>query len=106
MWVIYLNDMTEYLEYLSEYFSPNEAEPGYSLSISHGRGGARLSHDHEKQYHYVHQSLSLWREIQHEMFMLWSLAENDLLEDDNMYRLRDTGQGLNRVQCEHLLVAR
>jgi hypothetical protein len=46
----------------------------------------------------VLQSLSLWREIQHEMFKLWGLAEQDLLDDSNMYRLRDTGQGLNRVQ--------
>lgn len=33
------------------------------------------------------------------MFQLWCLAEQDLLSSDNMYRLRDTGQGLNRVQA-------
>ena len=32
------------------------------------------------------------------MFHLWSLAEQDLLSDSSPYRLRDTGQGLNRVQ--------
>src|SRR5688572_21683250 len=32
------------------------------------------------------------------MFKLWSLADKDLLSEDNIYRLRDTGQGLNRVQ--------
>jgi hypothetical protein len=32
------------------------------------------------------------------MFHLWSLAEQDLLADSLPYRLRDTGQGLNRVQ--------
>ena len=71
---------------------------GYSLSINYGKGGARLSHDHEKQYNFVFQTLSLWREIQHEMFKLWNLAEQDLLDEICMYRLKDTGQGLNRVQ--------
>ena len=33
------------------------------------------------------------------MFQLWSLAEQDLLSSDITYRLRDTGQGLNRVQA-------
>jgi hypothetical protein len=32
------------------------------------------------------------------MFHLWSLAEQDLLSETVPYRLRDTGQGLNRVQ--------
>jgi hypothetical protein len=32
------------------------------------------------------------------MFHLWSLAEQDLLSESISYRLRDTGQGLNRVQ--------
>ena len=32
------------------------------------------------------------------MFHLWSLAEQDLLAERVPYRLRDTGQGLNRVQ--------
>ena len=34
-----------------------------------------------------------------DMFRLWSLAEQDLLSPDFTYRLRDTGQGLNRVQA-------
>lgn len=33
------------------------------------------------------------------MFHLWSLAEQDLLSETSPYRLRDTGQGLNRVQA-------
>lgn len=33
------------------------------------------------------------------MFRLWSHAEQDLLSTDATYRLRDTGQGLNRVQA-------
>jgi hypothetical protein len=35
------------------------------------------------------------------MFHLWSLAEQDLLSETVPYRLRDTGQGLNRVQAAH-----
>ena len=31
------------------------------------RGGARLSHSHDRQYAYVLQSLTLWREISHEV---------------------------------------
>lgn len=34
-----------------------------------------------------------------DMFHLWSLAEQDLLSENVSYRLRDTGQGLNRVQA-------
>ncbi|KIM46468.1 hypothetical protein M413DRAFT_64978 [Hebeloma cylindrosporum] len=90
--------------YLKEYFHPTSAkEPHSSLAIRSGKGGARLSHDHSKQYAYVLQSLTLWREILHGkffyMFHLWSLAEQDLLSTNVPYRLRDTGQGLNRVQA-------
>ncbi|KAJ7126437.1 hypothetical protein C8R43DRAFT_1028956 [Mycena crocata] len=86
--------------YLKQYFHPTEAkDPKASLSIRSGKNGARLSHDHSKQYAYVIQSLTLWREILHDMFHLWSLAESDLLSENVPYRLRDTGQGLNRVQA-------
>ncbi|KAF8969389.1 hypothetical protein BDZ97DRAFT_1902510 [Flammula alnicola] len=86
--------------YLKEYFHPTQAkDPHASLAIRSGKGGARLSHDHSKQYAYVLQSLTLWREILHDMFHLWSLAEQDLLSENVPYRLRDTGQGLNRVQA-------
>ncbi|KDQ13400.1 hypothetical protein BOTBODRAFT_33707 [Botryobasidium botryosum FD-172 SS1] len=84
--------------YLKKYFHPTRAEEGASLAIRSGRGGARLSHDHGKQYAYVLQSLTLWSGILHDMFHLWSLAEQDLLSTQATYRLRDTGQGLNRVQ--------
>jgi len=69
-----------------------------SLAIRAGSRGARLSHSHSQQYQYALQSLTLWREIQHDMFKLWCLAEEDLLDEGNYYSLRDTGQGLNRVQ--------
>lgn len=71
----------------------------FSLAISYGRGGARLSHNHERQYRYVRQSMTLWSEIMRNMFMLWTLADNDLLSDKIRYRLTDTGQGLNRVKA-------
>lgn len=32
------------------------------------------------------------------MFRLWCLAEEDLVSEDSSYELRDTGQGLHRVQ--------
>ncbi|KAJ1300553.1 hypothetical protein OPQ81_002207 [Rhizoctonia solani] len=95
--------------YLKKYFHPTKCtttknledaskveQP--SLAIKSGRNGARLSHDHSRQYTYVLQSLTLWREILGDMFHLWTLAESDLLSTRSLYRLRDTGQGLNRVQ--------
>jgi len=39
----------------------------------------RLSHNHERQYYFVLQSLLLWREVLAHMFQLWHLAEEDLL---------------------------
>ncbi|KAF9464797.1 hypothetical protein BDZ94DRAFT_1255278 [Collybia nuda] len=88
------------ITFLKEYFHPTQAKDSKrSLAIRSGREGARLSHDHGKQYAYVLQSLTLWREILHDMFHLWSLAEQDLLAENVPYRLRDTGQGLNRVQA-------
>lgn len=84
------------IDLLQEHFSPTRTPP--SLAIAVGKNGARLSHSHERQYYYVLQSLTLWREINHHMFKLWYLSDTDMLAADNMYRLRDTGQGLNRVQ--------
>lgn len=54
------------ITYLKEYFHPTQAKDSKSsLAIRSGKGGARLSHDHSKQYAYVIQSLTLWREILH-----------------------------------------
>lgn len=86
------------IEYFNATFHPTEVDPKFSLAIQSGREGARLTHNHERQYHYVLQSLTLWREISTEMFKLWYLAEQDMLREGNSYRLCDTGQGLNRVQ--------
>ncbi|ORY07331.1 hypothetical protein K493DRAFT_202209 [Basidiobolus meristosporus CBS 931.73] len=86
------------IHYLTTHFRPDYAEPLYDLSIMAGRGGARLTHSHQHQYQFVLQSLILWREIQYDMFKLWYLSEQDMLDEKNPYRLRNTGQGLNRVQ--------
>ena len=85
--------------YLKEEFSPDRYEEGYSLAIIGGEDGARLTHSHGRQYHYVLQSLTLWREIADDMFRLTALAEDDLLDEANRYVLKDTGQGLQRVQA-------
>jgi len=37
-------------------------------------------------------------DIIHEMFYLWHLAEEDLLSETVGYELKDTGQGMQRVQ--------
>ncbi|KAK9375968.1 uncharacterized protein V1513DRAFT_412399 [Lipomyces chichibuensis] len=92
------NPVEKMQKYLQQYFHPENIESEYTLAISSGRAGARLSHNHEKQYYYVNQSLTLWSIIMNDMFMLWSLADQDLLSTHARYRLLDNGQGLNRVQ--------
>lgn len=86
------------LGYLTRFFDPNAIEAGFSLAITMGLHGARLSHNHQKQYTYASQSMMLWREVSNDMFKLWYLAEGDLLGENNRYALTNTGQGLNRVQ--------
>ncbi|KAI8099119.1 uncharacterized protein BX664DRAFT_377206 [Halteromyces radiatus] len=86
------------MKYLGKYYHPSKSESGYSLAIMAGRHGHRLTHTHSSQYSYVHQSLTLWREIVHDMFMLWHLSDEDLTSSMNPYRLTNTGQGLQRIQ--------
>jgi len=87
------------IQLLKEYFHPTEpGPPEFSLAIEEGVAGARLSHSHQRQYTFVLQSMSLWREVLDNMFQLWHLAEEDLLDEDHAYSLTDTGQGLQRVQ--------
>ena len=83
---------------LQEYFEPSKVKPEWSLSIHEGHTGARLTHSHETQYHYVLQSLHLWAAVVEDMFRLWCLAEEDMLSPSQRYELRQTGQGLQRVQ--------
>ncbi|PXF42022.1 hypothetical protein BWQ96_08272 [Gracilariopsis chorda] len=88
------------IKYLHSYFKAERpATRENSLAITEGMGGARLTHDHVRQFRYVFQSLALWREVCHEMYKLWCLSEKDLLDSKNPYHLRNTGQGLNRIQA-------
>eukprot|EP01126_Amoeba_proteus_P044462 TRINITY_DN4941_c0_g3_i4.p1 TRINITY_DN4941_c0_g3~~TRINITY_DN4941_c0_g3_i4.p1 ORF type:complete len:234 (+),score=45.27 TRINITY_DN4941_c0_g3_i4:232-933(+) len=86
------------INFLKKYFKPNEEEKDFSLAIKYGSGGSCLTHSHSTQYTFVNQSLHLWREIQHNMFKLWSKADADMLGSEGKYKLMDTGQGMNRVQ--------
>lgn len=89
------------LRLLDQYFGPNadKSGQGSSLGIRRGVQGARLTHDHARQYQYCLQSLTLWSAISQHMYQLWYLAETDLFDSGNPYSLRNTGQGLNRVQA-------
>ncbi|QPG73066.1 hypothetical protein FOA43_000370 [Brettanomyces nanus] len=69
----------------------------YSLGIRNGSGGARLTHDHEKQYLYVKQALALWSGVMRDLVELWAYADDDLF-DGNRYQIADTGQGFNRIK--------
>ncbi len=86
--------------YLQKFFNPKTTgnDDPFSLAITTGDGEARLTHSHERQFNYVLQSLTLWREIVNDMFRLWCSAEQDLLDENCKYVLRDTGQGKQRVQ--------
>jgi hypothetical protein len=93
--------ITDCIALLEKYFHHKgraAASAESSLSINEGQEGARLSHSHETQYNYVLQSLHLWAAIIEDTFRLWSLAEQDLLSPSQPYELRNTGQGLQRVQ--------
>ncbi len=83
---------------LSTFFSPDEVEEEFSLDICEGVNNSRLTHTHTRQFHYILQSLTLWRDVSDNMFRLWLLAEEDLLDPKCTYDLQDTGQGYHRVQ--------
>ncbi|KAH0487766.1 MAG: hypothetical protein KVP17_002071 [Porospora cf. gigantea B] len=90
------NDLLKYFERI---FHPERpSDPRISLGIHIGQDGARLNHDHRRQYQYVKQSLLLWSGVLKEMFVLTALAESDLFSP-TAYRLMDTGQGLQRVKA-------
>jgi len=86
------------IDMLKQFFKPDEIEAPFSLAIDEGSYGSRLSHDHAKQYHFCLQSLTLWRNIAFDMFQLWFMVEQDILDEKHPYEFRDTGQGFHRVQ--------
>lgn len=58
------------IAYLKEYFTPTKPkDKKSSLAIQSGKGGARLNHDHARQYAFVLQSLTLWKEVLHGAFL-------------------------------------
>lgn len=73
-------------------FSPYQM--GYSSSFT--GGGSCLSHDHNTQFNFVLQSLTLWDAIMTETQKLWILSDYDMLTQE--YRLCNTGQGYQRLQ--------
>merc|ERR1719265_1909237 len=85
------------IKYLKTHFG-SSIEREWSLEIQSGRGGSCLTHSHRTQFTFVLQSMLLWREIMGNMFALWQMTEEDLLDSSLRYRLCDTGQGLNRMQ--------
>jgi len=86
------------ITYLKTHFDSKHAgHQETDLEIRYGMGGSKLSHGHGTQYVYVLQSLTLWSEIQNEMYWLWINADADLLSRKG-YNLCNTGQGLQRVQ--------
>ncbi|SSD59378.1 related to UPF0652 protein C22H10.08 [Saccharomycodes ludwigii] len=89
--------ITRMIERLKLFAQP-EIVSRYSIGIQYGRAGARLTHDHNRQWNYVQQSLTLWSVIQREMIHLWYIADYDLF-DGNSYKLASTGQGLNRIKA-------
>lgn len=86
------------LALLKAFFTPRRYDEFTSLAIHEGSDGSRLTHDHAKQYSFVLQSLTLWKNICRRMYALWTIAEEDMLNPNEKYELRLTGQGLQRVQ--------
>lgn len=89
--------VTRFLQRLEQFETP-EVKEKFNIGIQYGRSGSRLTHDHNRQFQYVKQSLLLWSVIQREMIHLWSIADDDLF-NGVPYKLTSTGQGLNRVKA-------
>lgn len=60
---------------LDTFFDRDKPEGPFSLEISAGLRGSKLSHSHATQYTFVLQTLALWQKTTDNMFRLWILAE-------------------------------
>jgi hypothetical protein len=88
----------ELLALFRKHFARDAADAHTRLDIETGAEGSRLTHSHGIQFDYVTQSLALWCRISKDMFRLWLVSESDMLDPENPYVLRSTGQGVHRVQ--------
>ena len=86
------------IEYLQKYFKREGGDEMHSLDIRYGQNGSTLTHSHSTQYTFVLQSLTLWRELTSNMYILWKQSDADMLSPSNKYYLQNTGQGYNRVR--------
>nr|CCC93031.1 conserved hypothetical protein [Trypanosoma congolense IL3000] len=93
-----VDSIIQLLDLLLKHFTPNNVMEATDLNIVEGEDGSRLTHSHRRQYYFVLQSLSLWKNICRSMFSLWTIAEEDMLNPNEPYELRFTGQGYQRVQ--------
>lgn len=94
-----VDSTTELISLLKSRFSSETPSSRLKdLGITEGQDGSRLTHEHAKQYAFVIQSLTLWKNISRDMFRLWIIAEEDLLNPTNPYEFKRTGQGYHRVQ--------
>jgi hypothetical protein len=92
------------IAYLKQYFDPTQARsPKTSLAIRSGKGGARLSHDHSKQYAYVLQSLTLWREILHGLSQISHLLVHLLMQTTIRYVPLVVVSGTRSVVRKHAI---
>lgn len=83
---------------VSEEFLHLDAFSKYNLSITAGREGAKLSHNHTRQCHYVMESLWLWENVQRNIFEFWQAFEEDMItECKGEYQFVNTGQGFHRM---------
>jgi hypothetical protein len=84
--------------YLQHHFEADSFKKEFNLATDTGTDGARLTHSHSLQYSYVLQTLTLWREILHNMFELWYCADLDVLDATNPPEVKNSIQGVQRIQ--------